>query len=118
MLIINKIRLCTILSLILLLLLTSCAPAVEKGLVKTQQEIREIGQESEQIQVKIDALVRQDCCAACTYNYGKETLPAATPCTTVINENRASLYNVRSDEILDRCIELFTKEPRTIAACR
>ncbi len=118
MLIINKIRLCTILSLILLLLLTSCTPALEKGLVKTQQEISEIEQESEQIQGEMDALVRQDCCAACTYNYGKETLPAATPCTTVINENRASLYNVRSEEILDRCIELFTKEPQTIAACR
>lgn len=98
--------------------LFSCTKALEKGLVKTGEEIKEIEQESQRIRAEMDAAVLADCCDACSYNYGKEPLPENTPCAAAINQNRDSIYNVRSEEMLNDCITLFEKTPRTIAACR
>ena len=111
-------RLIILTILVLVVFLVGCTKALEKGLTETREEFEEIEQESESIQSDIDNLILQDCCDACTYNYGEDPLPDETLCVDVINQYRDSIYNVREDESLNNCIELFEANPKTIATCK
>lgn len=112
----KKIMFLSILGLVIFLM--GCAKELEKGLTKTGGEIVEIERESERINAAGDELMLRDCCDACTYNYGQDPKPDETSCIDVINQNRDSLYNVREDQILDQCIEIFKANPQTIATCQ
>jgi hypothetical protein len=99
---------------LVLFLLIACTNNINE---EFKDNLEEIEESSENILSEMDDLILQDCCSACTDNYGKDALPDQTSCVDVIEQSKDSIYNVRNEDTLNNCLAIFELEPKTIATC-